>query len=65
MLSDRVFSEIIKNSTIVLLTILGIVVPATIDQKIVTAQSDIFDPLATPQSDPLLPPATARRELTY
>ena len=65
MLSDRGFSEIIKNSTIVLLTILGIVVPATINHKIVTAQSDIFDPLATPQSDPLLPPATARRELTH
>ncbi len=65
MLSDRGFSEIIKNSTIVLLTILGIVVPPTINHKIVTAQSDIFDPLATPQSDPLLPPATARRELTH
>ena len=64
MLSDRGFSEIIKNSTIVLLTILGIVVPATINHKIVTAQSDIFDPLATPQSDPLLPPANAQRELT-
>ncbi len=39
-------------------------VPPTINHQIVTAQSDIFDPLATPQSDPLLPPANARRELT-
>ncbi|WP_144053331.1 lipopolysaccharide assembly protein LapB [Xenococcus sp. PCC 7305] len=62
--SDRIFSEIIKHSTIVLLTILGIVVPSTIHQKIVIAQTDVFDPLATPQSDPLLPPLNVKRELT-
>ena len=64
MLSDRIFSKIIKNSTIVLLTILGIVVPVTINQKIVIAQTDVFDPLATPQEDPLLPPLDVKRELT-
>ena len=64
MLSDRVFTKIIKNSTIVLLTILGIVVPATLNQKIATAQSDVFDPLATPQEDPLLPPINVSRKLT-
>ena len=64
MSSDRIFSKIIKNSTIVLLTILGIVVSVALNQKIVIAQSDVFDPLATPQSDPLLPSAKLQRGLT-
>ena len=64
MSSDRVFAIIIKNSTILLLTILGIVVPITMNQKILVAQTDVFDPLATPQEDPLLPPLNVVRELT-
>lgn len=47
-----------------LLAIFGIVAPVTINQKIVIAQTDIFDPLATPQEDPLLPPLDVQRELT-
>ena len=47
-----------------LLAIFGIVVPVTINQKIVIAQTDIFDPLATPQEDPLLPPLNVERALT-
>jgi len=62
--SDRVFSEIIKNSTIILFTLLGVVIPVTIEPQIVIAQTDIFDPLATPQSDPLLPPLNISRELS-
>ena len=64
MSSDRVFSKIISNSTIVLLTILGIVVPPIFNQNIVIAQPDLFDPLATPQEDPLLPPVNLSRGLT-
>ncbi|MGK7893962.1 MAG: tetratricopeptide repeat protein [Xenococcus sp. (in: cyanobacteria)] len=56
--------KITKNSTIVLLTILGILAPFAIDQKILIAQTDFFDPLATPQEDPLLPPLDVKRELT-
>ena len=43
---------------------LGIMVPTNLNQKIVLAQTDIFDPLATPQEDPLLPPLNVDRELT-
>lgn len=64
MSSDRVFVKIIKHSTIVFLTILGLVVPVTMNQKILIAQTESFDPLATPQEDPLLPPLNVTRELT-
>ena len=64
MSSDRVFAKIIQHSTIVFLTILGLVVPVTMNQKILIAQTESFDPLATPQEDPLLPPLNITRELT-
>ena len=47
-----------------LLTLLSILVPCTINQKILIAQTDFFDPLANPQEDPLLPPLDVKRELT-
>ncbi|MEM9273575.1 MAG: hypothetical protein AAGA80_11515 [Cyanobacteria bacterium P01_F01_bin.143] len=62
--SDRISSGILQSLTIMLLAIFGIVAPVTINQKIVIAQTDIFDPLATPQEDPLLPPLDVQRELT-
>ncbi len=64
MLGDRIFLKITKNSTIVLLIILGILAPFAINQRILIAQTDFFDPLATPQEDPLLPPLDVQRELT-
>ena len=41
------FLKIIKHSTIVFLTILGLVVPVTMNQKTLIAQTESFDPLAT------------------
>ena len=40
------------------------VVPVAMNQKILIAQTEPFDPLATPQEDPLLPPLNVPRELT-
>lgn len=50
------------NLAIILLSVSGLVVDYNYDS--VLAQTETFDPLITPQKDPLLPPSNLERELS-